>query len=181
MPARAEPRGPVVSSHAVGVSGGVALALVPALTGVVRLGYAFQRNALRVQAEATYATPRTITYPDDPGVGGRFQSLVLGARACFAPAAGRVAVPLCTGLEGGPVLGRGLGVPTVRTPVGAWLGALAGGAVLVRVHPRVALQLGADLLVALRRPAFHVGARETLFRANPVGLRVVAGLELRLW
>jgi hypothetical protein len=34
--------------------------------------------------------------------------------------------------------------------------------------------------VALRRPTFHVGARGTLFSAPPVGLRALAGIELRL-
>lgn len=174
--ASSEPRG----SHWLGASGGIALALVPSLTGAVRLGYAFERNALRVQAEATYATPRTITYPGEPTVGGRFQSVAVGVRACFAPAAGRVSVPLCGGLEGGPIFGRGVGIADTRSPVGAWIGGLAGAAAVVRVHSRVALTLGADLLVALRRPAFHAGARRTLFRATPVGLRALAGLELRL-
>lgn len=181
MPSRAEPGDtPSGSAHWLGASGGIALAIVPSLTGAVRLGYAYQRGPLRVQAEATYATPRAITYPAEPAVGGRFQSVVVGVRACFAPAAGRLAVPLCGGLEGGAIFGRGIGIPNARNPVGAWIGGLAGAAAVVRVHPRVALLAGADLLVGLRRPAFHVGARETLFRASPVGLRALAGLELRL-
>lgn len=180
MPARVEPRAPIGSGHWLGASGGIALALVPALTGTVRLGYAFERGAVRVQANATYATPRTITYPAEPGVGGRFQSVSLGLRACFAPAAGRVVIPLCGGLEGGPVLGRGLGVPNTRRPVGVWVGGLASAAALVRVHSRVALMAGADLLVSLRRPGFHAGSRETLFRSPLVGLCGLAGLEIRL-
>lgn len=180
MPPRGDASSEQAGSHWLGASGGIALALVPSLTGAVRLGYAFERNALRLQAEATYGTPRTITYPAEPTVGGRFQSVVFGMRACFAPAAGRVSVPLCGGLEGGPIFGRGLGIANRRSPVGAWIGGLAGAAAVVRVHPRVALTLGADLLVALRRPAFHVGDRGTLFRAAPVGLRAIAGLELRL-
>jgi hypothetical protein len=166
--------------HALGLGGGVALALVPALTGALRLGYAYDRGALRVQADVTYATPRRVTYPAEPGVGGRFQSVALGGRACFAASAPRVVVPLCGGVEGGPIFGRGRGVTNPRSPVGAWVGALAGGAVVVRLVPRLALTAGADLLVALRRPAFHVGTRETLFRVPPVGLRALAGLELRL-
>jgi len=181
MPPHADPHEtPSGPAHWLGASGGVGLAIVPALTGAVRLGYAHQRGALRLQAEATYATPRTITYPAEPEIGGRFQSVVVGVRACFAPAAGRVTVPLCGGLEGGAILGHGIGVANTRSPVGAWIGGLAGAAARVRVHPRVALVAGADLLVALWRPAFHVGARETLFRAAPVGLRALAGLELRL-
>lgn len=180
MPARAEPSAPAVSGHWLGASGGIALAIVPPITGAVRLGYAFERAALRVQAELTYATPRTITYPAEPEVGGRFQSVALGVRACFAPSARRVSVPLCAGVEGGPILGRGVGFTNTRSPVGAWLGGLASAAVRVRVHSRVALLAGVDLLVSLRRPAFHVGARGTLFRTPLVGLRALAGLAVRL-
>jgi hypothetical protein len=181
MPPRTEPRStPAEPAHWLGVGGGLALALVPALTGNVRLGYAFERGVLRIQADATYATPRAITYPAEPDVGGRFQSAVLGARACFAPAARRFALPLCGGLEGGTVLGRGLGVTNTRRPVGVWVGGLASATARVRVGPRVALTAGADLVLSLRRPAFHVGTRETLFRSPPVGLRALVGLELRL-
>lgn len=176
--ARVEP--PLASTHWLGASGGVALALVPALTGAVRLGYAYGHRALRVQAEITYATPRAVTYPAEPKVGGRFQSVVAGVRACFAPATGRLAVPLCAGLEGGPIFGQGVGIANTRSPVGVWLGGLAGAAAVVRVHARVALVAGAELLVALRRPAFHVDPRGTLFIAAPVGLQALAGIELRL-
>jgi hypothetical protein len=181
MPSPSEPRGPAPEpGHWLAVGGGIGLALVPAVAGAVRLGYAHDRGGLRLQADATYATPRTITYPAEPDVGGRFQSVGLGARACFAPAAGRVAIPLCGGLEAATVLGRGTGFPNARRPVGVWIGGLASATALVRVHPRVALMAGADLLVSLRRPAFHVGARETLFRSPPIGIRGLLGLELRL-
>jgi hypothetical protein len=181
MPARGEPRGPApVLGHSLTVGGGLGLAIVPVLTGAVRLGYAFDRDALRVQVDATYATPRTITYLAEPDVGGRLQSVGLGVRACFAPAAGRVVIPLCGGIEGGAVLGSGVGVPDTRSPVGVWIGGLASATALVRVHPRVALMGGAELLVSLRRPAFHVGDRETLFRSQPVGIRGLLGLALRL-
>lgn len=179
-PSSPEPSAPLRSTHWLGASAGLGLALVPALTGAVRLGYAFERSALRLGVDLTYATPRTIPYPNETSVGGRFQSVVLGVRACFVPGAGRITAPLCGGLEGGPMLGRGIGVIEARDPIGAWLGALAGAAAHVRVHPRLAVLGGADLLLALRRPAFHLEARETLFRAPPVGIRALAGLEVRL-
>lgn len=180
MPPRADPRSSQHDRHFLGASGGIALALVPSLTGAVRLGYAFERDVLRLQAHATYATPRTVVYPTEPTVGGRFQSVALGVQACFAPSTRRIGVPLCGGVEGGPIVGQGLGVTNPRSPVGAWIGALASGSVIVRLSPRLALTAGADVLVSLRRPAFHVGARETLFRVPPAGLRALAGLELRL-
>ncbi len=171
---------PLAPSLWFGASGGIALAIVPSLTGAVRLGSAMQHGAFRLQSDLTYATPRTITYPAEPGVGGRFQSVVIGMRACFAPATGRVSVPLCGGLEGGAIFGHGIGIANTRNPVGLWLGGLVSAATRVRVHPRIAIMAGADLLAALWRPAFHAGAHGTLFRTPPVGLRAMAGLEVRL-
>lgn len=180
MPPRADAGFAGGNRHWLAASGGIGLAIIPPLTGAVRLGYAFERSLLRVQAEITYAAPRPVTYVAEPTVGGRFQTVALGARACFAPAAGRVAVPLCGGVEGGPIFGRGIGVSNMQSPVGAWVGGLAGAAAVVRVHARLALVAGAELLVALSRPAFHVGTRGTLFTAMPMGLRAMAGIELRL-
>lgn len=174
-----ERRASASPEHWLGASAGPALVLVPALTGALRLGYAFQREALRVQANATYATPRAVTYPGTT-VGGRFQSVAVGVHGCLAPTAGRITVPLCAGLEGGALVGQGLGVNNPRTPVGGWLGAVAGGSVVLRVRPRLALSLGADLIGGLWRHSFHAGSRGTLFKVPLVGLRAMLGLELRL-
>lgn len=169
-----------IRAHWLGASGGVTFAHVPALTGGVRLSYAFTRRVLRLQAELTYALPRTVGYPAEPALGGRFQSIVVGGRACFAPAFGRVAAPLCAGVEGGPVIGRGVGVINTRRPTPAYVGVVASGALVVRASTRVAVTAGAELLVAAVRPAFYVGARDVLLRAPTVGLRGLVGLEVRL-
>lgn len=182
QPARPEPRPAApTTTHSIGMSGGIGQTIVPSLTGAVRLGHALDRGAFRLQTNLTYAPPRIVTYPDEPSVGGRFQSAGLGVRACFAPASTRVTVPLCAGLEGGPVIGRGVGIEQARRPVDAWVGGLASAAVVVRLHARVAVTVTAELIASLRRPAFHVGSRETLFRSPLVGLRGLAGLELRVW
>lgn len=177
---RAEPA-EIASSHAIGVSGGIGRAIVPALTAAIRLGHAFDRGAFRLRTDVTYAPPRVLTYAAAPDVGGRFQSVAVGVRACFAPGTARVTAPLCAGLEGAAVLGRGVGIGDARSPVGVWAGGLGSAGVVVRVHPRLALTADAELALGLRRPAFHVGSRETLFRATPAGVRALAGLELRVW
>ncbi|MCX4248091.1 hypothetical protein [Paraliomyxa miuraensis] len=172
---------PEPTTHAIALSGGAGLALLPAPTGAARLGHAITRGGFRLQTDLTYAPPRTIAYPDEPTVGGRFQSVSLGVRACFVPGSARVVAPLCAGLEGGPLIGRGVGIDQARNPVDAWVGGLASGAVVVRVHARVALTATAEVIASLRRPAFHVGSRGTLFRVPQVGLRGLLGLELRAW
>lgn len=183
-PTRTSPsrRGPPAGSsapHWLTLGSGLSGAAIPAITGVIRMGYGYHRGALHLHAHATYATPRVIAYPDS-GVGGRFQALSLDARACFAPAVGRFAIPLCGGAESGMVVGRGLGVADAQRPVGAWVGLLASTAVRVQVHPRVAVTMGADFVALLRRPAFIVGEREILFRSPVFGLRGLLGVELRV-
>ncbi len=176
---RAEPSRPSPTHH-LNLAGGITRALTPAIAGSVRLGYALMRGAFRLEADVLYATPRRVAYPEDPEVGGRFQAITAGVRACVAPTAGPVTVPLCAGLEGGPIVGRGFGVEREQRPVDGWIGGQAGAAALFRVHPRLAVSVDGDLAVPFRRPAFHVDGRETLFRSPQVGVRALAGLELRL-
>ena len=179
-PSRPTPVPKSRSPHWLTLGSGASGVAIPLIAGAIRLGYAYQRRALHLHANAIYATPRVIAYPGDSGVGGRFQALSFDARACFAPAVGRVAIPLCGGVESGLVLGRGLGVADAPRPVGAWIGMLASTTVRVQVHPRVAVTMGADLVALLRRPAFVVGERDPLFRSPIAGLRGLLGVELRV-
>ena len=88
--------------------------------------------------------------------------------------------PICFGLEGGPVIGRGLGVARRDRAVAAWLAAQAGLGIVVSVHRVVGIALGTEVLATLARPAFHLGSREQLLRAPFVGGRALVGLEFRL-
>lgn len=166
--------------HWLGAAGVVGRARIPALTGGARLVYAWQREVLRIETAASYDAPRQITYEEDPEVGGRFQSVALALRGCAVPSRGRLDVPLCAGLEGGPVFGRGVGVVQQRRPIGAWLAASVGAGARVGLGSRVALTTGLDLLLGVRRPAFHVGERATLLRSPGAGLRLAVGLEIGL-
>jgi hypothetical protein len=167
------------SIHTLRIGGGVGLQVVPALGGVVELAYALGRPRWRFEAGARYQPPLEVHY-DDEDVGGRVQALTFVARACPVPTLGRVAFPICFGVEGGPVFGRGLGVANVDQPVTVWVAAQAGLGIVVRVHRVVGIALGTELLVTLARPAFHLGDREDLFRTPVVGGRALVGLEFRM-
>ena len=173
-PPRPRPR----SEHAITIRGGLLIGATPLATGAVALGYRLDRGLLRVEARALYGTPRRLDYPD--GVGARLQSVTLGALACVAPERPGVRFPLCLGLEAGPLIGRAIAAEAPRLRADLWASGLVGAGLVARRGPRVALGVGAVFAVALRRPAFHVGAREVLARAPAVGVRALVGLEFFL-
>lgn len=176
-PVRDEPRPRPPSQHRLGVRGGMLAGASTLPTGAVGLHYALTRGLLRVEARATYATPRRLV--DDDGVGMRVQALTIGALGCVAPGSGWLQVPLCLGLEAGPLIARGVGIPAPRLRADLWASGLLGAAVVARVHRRVALVLGVEFAAALRRPAFAVGDREAP-RAPAFGGRIALGVEFVL-
>ncbi len=177
---RPAPQSSKDAAHWLGVAAGVARARLPTATAALRGSYAFERGAVRLRIDGHYDPPRRLEYPDEPGIGARLQSAALGARGCFAPAGPRWSVPLCVGLEGGPIIGRGFGIARERVGIDGWVAGIVGLSTLVRLHPRVALTLGADAALALRRPAFHVGSRAALLRSPTLGVRGGLGVEFRL-
>ncbi len=172
------PRTPARWHHALRVSGGVGSTIVPTLTGVVQLGYAAIRSGWRIETHAGWVVPVDRRYDD--GAGARLQAVTLSVRGCPSPAVGRVTLAVCLGIEGGPVVGRGTGVPRSTRAISGWLAAELGVAAIVAVHPRLGIVLGAEVVAAALRPAFHLGTREDLFDAPIVGGRGLVGLELRL-
>lgn len=172
------PRSPARWHHALRIAGGVGSTIIPALTGVVRLGYAAIRSGWRIETHAGWLAPVDRRYGD--GAGARLQAITLSVRGCQSPAIGRVTLAVCLGVEGGPVVGRGTGVPRSARAVSGWLAAELGVAAVIAVHPRLGVVLGADVTAAAVRPAFHLGTREDLFDAPIVGGRALVGLEVRL-
>lgn len=172
------PRSPARWHHALRITGGVGSTIIPALTGVVQLGYAAIRSGWRIETHGGWLVPVDRRYDD--GAGARLQAITLSLRGCPSPTIGRVTLAVCLGLEGGSVVGRGTGVPRSTRAVSGWLAAELGVAAVVAVHPRLGVVLAADVTAAALRPAFHLGARADLFDAPIVGGRGLVGLEVRL-
>lgn len=174
-PERRRPR----VSHAIGARAGALIGLSDLPTAAIGLTYALARGLLRVEARAQVATPRRSTYDDArDGPGVRVQALTLGALGCVSPGGATVRVPLCLGAEAGPMIGQGIGVANPQTRASLWASGLLTAGLVGRVHRRLDLLVGAELGVALRRPAFHVGEREALVRSRPFGVRVLVGFEV---
>jgi len=164
----------------VRVTGGVGLQLTPRPSGALGLVSSLGFSRWRLELGLRGGLPHTIQYSDDPSLGGRFGLISGDLRGCPTPSVGPVSFPLCFGIEAGALFGQGVGVDLVGTPTAGWL-ALSGGAALsARLHPAIALFFGADALVALIRPGFHVGSREPLFFAPILGGRALLGLEFTL-
>jgi hypothetical protein len=163
--------------------GGVAVGLGPRPAGLVRGGVGVRWGSVRVEAFAMHVLATRTGGGDVPGV--RASLTGAGALGCWAPAWGRLELPVCGGLELGAVVGRGVG-PLVATRGDVrqlWVGLPLEAGVAWAPIPRLALRalVGGD--IGLLRPGFHVDVgdeRTAIARPWPVGLHAAGGLELRL-
>jgi hypothetical protein len=133
---------------------------------------------LRLEARAHYFFAQRAMYPAQP-VGADFDLWLAATAACFEPRWSRVSLPVCGGLEAGGMRGRGVGVSDSGTGTAAFVGLPVDVAVTWAPTRWLALWLGPRAVVSLRRPPFHVRGLDTLFRAGPGALRLVAGVEVR--
>lgn len=150
------------------VSGGVggAVAVWP---GVPRL---------RLEARAHYFFAQRAMYPGQ-AVGADIDLWLVATAACLEPQWASISLPLCAGLEVGGMRGRGVGVSDPGSGTAAFVGLPIDVAVAWAPTRWVALWLGPRAMVSQRRPPFHVRDLDTLFRAGPGALRLVAGVEVR--
>lgn len=158
------------------------ISVLPSTTAVVSLVGALWGPHWRAELGASYWTP--VTSRPDGISGGRIEQWTLDARGCGLLRPGPLELPLCAGLDVGAVHGRGRGVTEPRRVASLRLAAAAGPALLwrpTRLHRRLGLWLGADLLVALVRARFRAtpAAPGLVYHTPPVGARVGAGIELR--
>lgn len=169
-------RAPVRGALRLGVGGEIGG--IPAWSPTAGLAVALFRGAWRVELAGTYAA-RALAYPEPAGVGGRMLLAGGAVRGCGVPRWRRLEFPVCAGLELGYVRAVARGVADPQPAGDLWIAAqLSPGLAWV---PRrfLAVTLGLDVLVALRRPGFHVASLGELARAEPVGLRPMLGLEVR--
>ena len=162
---------------------GVAVGLGPRPAGLVRGGVGLRRGSLRLEAFAMHVLATAIREADVPRV--RASLTGAGALGCWAPAWGRLEVPLCGGLELGALTGGGLGplVATRERVRQLWIGLPLETGVAWTPIPRLALRTRVGVDLGLRRPGFHVdaaGERAAIWRPWPAGLYAAGGLELAL-
>jgi hypothetical protein len=178
-PARADPR---ALRFGGALEAGVGFGPLPAVGAVVGLQLALLGRRFRVEALAHYWTPSRATSPADPDVEAIAQAWELGARGCGVLSRAIVEVPLCGGVAAGAIHAEGQGalVETARTRA-AWVRALAGPAVRVRVTDRLWLGARVEGFVVLASGRFVTEPSGTeVFGPRRGGITGTVGIELRL-
>jgi hypothetical protein len=110
----------------------------------------------------------------------RVDGFVLGARGCGVLWAGPIEFPLCAGLEAGAIRARALEpIQNPETATQPYLGLLLGPGLSWAPIDRLALGLEVEALVPLLSGGFALDGQPVLDNL-PVGVRALAGVELRL-
>ncbi|MCY1061679.1 hypothetical protein [Nannocystis sp. SCPEA4] len=165
----------------LGLGVGVGAGALPGPTALLRAAAGVRGRHWAVLLTQSFWLPREFAAADDERVGGRMWLAATGVRGCGIVGKGRVEAPLCGGVEVGALRGRGIGELTAsREATSVWAAASAGPGLHVRVAPRVALTVSAELLVMLTRVRFEVTNSGAVCCGSPVGVAATAGLEVRL-
>ncbi|MFZ6177646.1 hypothetical protein [Nannocystis pusilla] len=175
-PAALAPRTPVRA--AVRLAGGGEIGGIPAFSPAAGLALGLLRGPWRVELAGTYAA-RALAYPEPAEVGARVRLATGAVRGCGVPRWRRLEFPICAGLELGYLHAVARGVADPRPAGDLWIAAQLSPGLAWAPTRVLALTLGLDVLVALRRPGFHVAGLGELARSQPVGLRPMLGIEAR--
>jgi hypothetical protein len=160
----------------VGVGGNV---LPGAGVGLGAAGLLRGRGPWRVEVRGATWLPRT-TRVGELDVGARLWMAGGGLAGCWEPGTGALFGIVCGGFELGALGGSGDG-PDIETrrDTQLWAGATAGGGLGWSITRRLALMLEAEMLISVRRPAFHLDGFGSVHRAGAVGGRGFVGFEVR--
>jgi len=177
----AQKRPPRPLRATLGLGVGVGVGALPGASALLRAAAGVRGRHWAVMLTQSFWLPRDLPAAEDERVGGRMWLAATGVRACGIVGKGRVEAPLCAGIEAGALRGRGIGeLMQSRAVTSGWAAASVGPGLHVRVAPRVALTLGAELLVMLTRVRFEVTGRGMVCCAAPAGATATAGVEVRL-
>lgn len=174
------PRRRRVSGAARAEIGGQFLRVLPRAADVTFGGALALRMPLsRVELRGRYALAQRVEQDGVADVGGTIDLWTLGASGCVAPRWRRLELPICAGVELGVMRGRSFGVQEGGSARSLFVAIPIDANLIWSPIPRVGLLAGAGAAAGLLRPSFHLRDQAPLFRAGPIGLRVVAGVELR--
>jgi hypothetical protein len=173
-----------VSSVRAGVSPFVAVGggALPGASIGFGLGVAtFGRRWWRVELAGAGWLPRRAEVDGAPLFGADLWMAGGSLRGCGVPRTGSVEFPICAGaeLDAWVARGRGPALDGDLRQVQLYVAAVVAAGAIVQLRPWLALAARAELLVSLRSPAVHIDGVGFVFRAQPVGGRLVLGPELR--
>ena len=130
---------------------------------------------------ATWLAPRVAPFEGLDPAKAALWAINTSVRACGLLGRDRLRLALCAGPELGALMGEARDVPRGASSAELWAAAIAAPGLQWWVHRRVGLLVGAEVVVALRRPRFALRDDPTAaIVAGRGGLRANAGLALRL-
>jgi hypothetical protein len=164
---------------AAGVFGMGRQGVLPGFDGGAGLSAAYMAGSWRLDLAAGYVFPSDVYLTSSPDAGARLWQWWLALAPCRAPRRVRFEFPVCAGVEGGALHGRGIG-GTVAPADGRqpWLALTAGAGAIWMVDYNVAVRLAAAAALAVLRPAFDLGS-EAVHRTGVLSGRVTLGAEWR--
>lgn len=173
-----EPASPPLAGT-VRVAATGSLGPLPSAAPGVEVTAGLVRRHARVELGFDYFFARRVALADGDDRGGEIGLWTLTTRGCWAPSVSILELPVCGGLQVGPMRGEGYGVGAPTTTRLAWVAAEAGGALVIRGLPLVDVWVGADLVVPLTRPGFLLDELGLVHRSGRVGGEASVGLEVR--
>lgn len=167
----------------VRVAGGLGYGTLPAISGELGLLGGAWGPRWRVEAGVTAGPEREVLAPGGT-LGGRFGRVAAVLRGCAVwrvPPRRESALLGCGGGEFGALAAIGTrGVEAPERSWTPWIALVLGPAARVRLGGPVALWLGVEAVIPLRRPSFTTGAAQTLFRVGPAGVRAMIGIDVQI-
>jgi hypothetical protein len=162
------------------IGGGVGGLLLPAAGVGLVLAPFIGTARIHVRAVAQYWPPQRVAFAPPRDVSGELQLFTGGVRVCPQLAWDRVSLPLCAGVDGGAMLGRGTGrdLPTKHTARGPWAGAVLEPGLTVGVTSRMSLWLALEGVVSLYRPSFAVEGAPEVWTAPEGAVRGLFGVQV---
>ena len=170
-----------VTVHAT-VASGVTGGLLPSAGPHLEVGLGVGMRRWRLTLLGHHAFVRRTSVRDVPDAFVVLQSWGVGAIGCGVPGTGRIEVPLCAGVEGGAIVGRGRGEGLSYAASGArpWMAAVARVGFHFSITSRLWLVVDAHGDAVALRPAFHVEGVGRVHLASRVAGRAVLGFGVRL-
>ena len=173
-PPAARPRPRSRSRHrlAVRIAPGFEVGGLPGVGAATQAALALVWPRLRVEVVGAWLWPRRGN-ADPPAL---YQAGLVGARGCGQPSIGRVAFPLCLGVEGGALRADSRNVDPQRNVHGPWFGPMASAGITV-AGERVGLWSAAELALTPIRTQVRVDDEVSL-EPRLVSFLLFAGLEI---
>lgn len=161
------------------LGGGAGFGLLPEPAGMLHVAAGPIGNKWAVEL-GVIGLPRVeARFPDHDEFGGVFGLWAAEARGCGVPGIKAVELPLCLGLAGGLVHGRGIGDLVSRSAVSGWVALVGGPGVRFPIWGRLRGYVAADGAVVLLRPQLEVEDVGVLCCERVLGASVSAGVQVR--